>query len=35
MVELVGGGTINPDLHVQHAVLNQTNIAEFYPGVKC
>ena len=30
MVSLLNGNEINPDLHVQHAVFNQTNIDEFY-----
>lgn len=35
MVDLLKGTQINPDLHVQHAVFNSTNIEEFYSDDKC
>ena len=35
MVDLLAGKEISPDLHVQHAVFNRTNIDEFYSGDSC
>lgn len=35
MVALLKGESVNPDLHVQHAVFNSTNIDEFYPDSSC